>query len=210
MSCKYCYQTDHTIENCKTIICKVCRESGHPHWLCKKSKKGGNHKRGTSQKNQNETITRNFSQSSISTQPVIQETSSIPSIPPPPPPVIIESNIGNTNKKTMASVLASSLQSKNKSSSIVATPVSTTVSQNVSTVVVNTLETEPEQEVCVESNVSETIVMSPPPPPVSKTTNTNISHMFHNIETRSTRYNDTKRDLQFYLKQSKKRWSEIL
>lgn len=35
MSCKYCFQTDHTIETCKTILCRTCKELGHPHWLCK-------------------------------------------------------------------------------------------------------------------------------------------------------------------------------
>jgi hypothetical protein len=39
MSCKYCFQTDHTIEQCKTILCRVCKEIGHPHWLCNKEKK---------------------------------------------------------------------------------------------------------------------------------------------------------------------------
>ncbi len=34
-SCKYCFQTDHTIETCKTILCRTCKELGHPHWLCK-------------------------------------------------------------------------------------------------------------------------------------------------------------------------------
>jgi len=43
MSCKYCFQTDHTIETCKTILCRTCKELGHPHWLCKgkDKKKGG-------------------------------------------------------------------------------------------------------------------------------------------------------------------------
>ncbi len=39
MSCKYCFQNDHTIEQCKTILCRVCKEIGHPHWLCVKDKK---------------------------------------------------------------------------------------------------------------------------------------------------------------------------
>lgn len=39
MSCKYCFQSDHTIEHCKTILCRVCKEIGHPHWLCTKDKK---------------------------------------------------------------------------------------------------------------------------------------------------------------------------
>lgn len=39
MSCKYCFQSDHTIEQCKTILCRVCKEIGHPHWLCTKDKK---------------------------------------------------------------------------------------------------------------------------------------------------------------------------
>ncbi len=39
MSCKYCFQNDHTIEQCKTILCRVCKDIGHPHWLCTKDKK---------------------------------------------------------------------------------------------------------------------------------------------------------------------------
>lgn len=46
MSCKYCFQNDHTIEQCKTILCRVCKEIGHPHWLCTKDKK--NIKKGAS------------------------------------------------------------------------------------------------------------------------------------------------------------------
>ncbi len=44
--CKYCFQADHDIEQCKSIPCKVCRQVGHPHWLCPNSnnKKKNNNK----------------------------------------------------------------------------------------------------------------------------------------------------------------------
>ena len=45
MSCKYCFQNDHTIEQCKTILCRVCKEIGHPHWLCAKDKKSTNNRK---------------------------------------------------------------------------------------------------------------------------------------------------------------------
>ena len=34
MLCKYCHLTDHFIDSCPTIICKICKEVGHPQWLC--------------------------------------------------------------------------------------------------------------------------------------------------------------------------------
>lgn len=38
MICKYCHLNTHTIDKCPTIICKICREVGHPQWLCKEKK----------------------------------------------------------------------------------------------------------------------------------------------------------------------------
>jgi hypothetical protein len=35
MSCKYCHLNTHFIDKCPTIICKNCKEIGHPQWLCK-------------------------------------------------------------------------------------------------------------------------------------------------------------------------------
>jgi hypothetical protein len=34
--CKYCHLDGHLIDDCPTIICKNCREVGHPNWLCQK------------------------------------------------------------------------------------------------------------------------------------------------------------------------------
>ena len=38
MICKYCHAKTHLIDKCPTIICKVCKEIGHPQWLCKLKK----------------------------------------------------------------------------------------------------------------------------------------------------------------------------
>ena len=38
MVCKYCHLTTHVIDKCPTIICKNCKEIGHPQWLCKQKK----------------------------------------------------------------------------------------------------------------------------------------------------------------------------
>jgi len=205
MNCKYCYQSDHTIENCKTIICKVCRDSGHPHWLCKKAKKGGNHKKGsgsnTSSKNHYESLSRNSSQSTISniTSSVVSESTSLSQPPSPSPSSMMNMT---HSKKTMASMLASSLQTKKVSSNI------------ISEVVSNQNETQQETNVNVVEEVN-TIEI----PIVSKPINVSFLQndkmittypLLQNSENRNNRQNDTKRDLQFYLKQSKKNWSEIL
>jgi len=207
MNCKYCYQSDHTIENCKTIICKVCRDSGHPHWLCKKAKKGGNHKKGsgsnTSSKNHHESLSRNSSQSTLSniTSSVVSESTSSSQPSSQTPSASSMMNM-TQSKKTMASMLASSLQTKKVSSNI------------ISEVVSNQNETQQETNVNVveEVNTIET-------PTISKSINIPFSQndtmittypLLQNSENRNNRQNDTKRDLQFYLKQSKKNWSEIL
>jgi hypothetical protein len=205
MNCKYCYQSDHTIENCKTIICKVCRDSGHPHWLCKKAKKGGNHKKGsgsnTSSKNHYESLSRNSSQSTISniTSSVVSESTSLSQPPSQSPSSMMNMT---HSKKTMASMLASSLQTKKVSSNI------------ISEVVSNQNETQQEMNVNVVEEVN-TIEI----PIVSKPINVSFLQndkmittypLLQNSENRNNRQNDTKRDLQFYLKQSKKNWSEIL
>ena len=36
MNCKYCHLNTHFIDNCPTIICKICKDIGHPQWLCNK------------------------------------------------------------------------------------------------------------------------------------------------------------------------------
>jgi hypothetical protein len=33
--CKYCKSTEHIIDSCPEILCKICNERGHPHWKCK-------------------------------------------------------------------------------------------------------------------------------------------------------------------------------
>jgi hypothetical protein len=38
MTCKYCHLNTHLIDKCPTIICKTCKEIGHPQWLCKSKK----------------------------------------------------------------------------------------------------------------------------------------------------------------------------
>jgi len=38
MICKYCHLSDHVIDDCPTIICKRCKEIGHPQWLCTEKK----------------------------------------------------------------------------------------------------------------------------------------------------------------------------
>jgi hypothetical protein len=35
MYCKYCKKNNHEIEKCPDIICKNCKNYGHPHWKCK-------------------------------------------------------------------------------------------------------------------------------------------------------------------------------
>lgn len=39
MPCHYCHLNDHVINNCPTIICRLCNEVGHPKWLCDKKNK---------------------------------------------------------------------------------------------------------------------------------------------------------------------------
>lgn len=34
MFCKYCKSKEHMIDNCPDIICRICKDSGHPHWNC--------------------------------------------------------------------------------------------------------------------------------------------------------------------------------
>ena len=37
--CKYCKKKNHNIDYCPEIICKLCKQYGHPHWKCKLKKK---------------------------------------------------------------------------------------------------------------------------------------------------------------------------
>jgi hypothetical protein len=38
MICKYCHENTHLIDVCPIIICKICKDIGHPQWLCIKKK----------------------------------------------------------------------------------------------------------------------------------------------------------------------------
>ena len=38
MICKYCHENTHYIDVCPIIICKICKDIGHPQWLCLKKK----------------------------------------------------------------------------------------------------------------------------------------------------------------------------
>jgi len=38
MNCKYCHLKTHNIDKCPTIICKICKDIGHPQWLCKEKR----------------------------------------------------------------------------------------------------------------------------------------------------------------------------
>ncbi len=38
MLCKYCHLNGHLIDKSPTIICKNCKDVGHPQWLCKLKK----------------------------------------------------------------------------------------------------------------------------------------------------------------------------
>ena len=42
MNCKYCHLKTHYIDKCPTIICKNCKDVGHPQWLCKDKKNNNN------------------------------------------------------------------------------------------------------------------------------------------------------------------------
>lgn len=33
--CQYCHSKEHDINNCPTIVCRYCKQVGHPKWLCK-------------------------------------------------------------------------------------------------------------------------------------------------------------------------------
>jgi aspartate ammonia-lyase len=44
MNCKYCHLKTHYIDKCPTIICKICKEIGHPQWLCKEKKSSKSNK----------------------------------------------------------------------------------------------------------------------------------------------------------------------
>lgn len=55
MNCKYCHLKTHFIDKCPTIICKNCKEVGHPQWLCKDKKYTNN-----SNNNSNNTKTKSI------------------------------------------------------------------------------------------------------------------------------------------------------
>jgi hypothetical protein len=40
--CKYCHLDGHLIDECPTIICKICKEIGHAQWQCPQKNKKKN------------------------------------------------------------------------------------------------------------------------------------------------------------------------
>jgi hypothetical protein len=56
MLCKYCHLNGHIIDKCPTIICKNCKDIGHPQWLCKLKKMNSNKNKKTNNSNQTNNI----------------------------------------------------------------------------------------------------------------------------------------------------------
>lgn len=81
MSCKYCFQTDHTIETCKSIFCKSCKEIGHPYWLCKN---------GKNKRNEKSNIRPSTSNSSLKSKKDTVSTSTTPTTPTVPKNIVNE------------------------------------------------------------------------------------------------------------------------
>ena len=65
MICKYCHLDTHLIDDCPTIICKKCKEVGHPQWLCTQKKKPKNSSKSD--------LKRSFSSTSSLTKHTIKE-----------------------------------------------------------------------------------------------------------------------------------------
>ena len=40
--CRYCKKHTHRIDDCKSIICLICNQKGHPRWLCPNKKEDTN------------------------------------------------------------------------------------------------------------------------------------------------------------------------
>ena len=59
MFCKYCKSPDHFIDNCTDIICRQCKQYGHPHWKCK------NKQQNTFQQQSNNKNQKNNKQTSV-------------------------------------------------------------------------------------------------------------------------------------------------
>ena len=53
MNCKYCHLKTHFIDKCPTIICKNCKDIGHPQWLCKDKKYLNNSNNSNNNNNNN-------------------------------------------------------------------------------------------------------------------------------------------------------------
>lgn len=62
MICKYCHLNGHIIDKCPTIICKNCRDVGHPQWLCKLKKNKAN---GMTMTNNEDSKNKKFSKKNI-------------------------------------------------------------------------------------------------------------------------------------------------
>jgi len=53
MNCKYCHLKTHYIDKCPTIICKTCKDIGHPQWLCNNKKTLKNNSNSNNSNNSN-------------------------------------------------------------------------------------------------------------------------------------------------------------
>jgi hypothetical protein len=65
MICKYCHLNSHLIDKCPTIICKNCKDIGHPQWLCKLKKTNVKNKKGINESNRNSSIKKVISNISL-------------------------------------------------------------------------------------------------------------------------------------------------
>jgi hypothetical protein len=69
MICKYCHENTHYIDVCPIIICKICKDIGHPQWLCIKKKNNKTLNNISSNKSLNE-ISLNKSSNDISSNKI--------------------------------------------------------------------------------------------------------------------------------------------
>ena len=59
MYCKYCKSQEHYIDNCPDIICRLCKQFGHPHWKCKTKQQGISQHSNKIQNCENQDLTNN-------------------------------------------------------------------------------------------------------------------------------------------------------
>ncbi len=63
MVCKYCHLSDHSIDNCPTIVCKCCKKIGHALWQCTE-------KNAPQKKSNNSSASKNVSSTKRNEKPV--------------------------------------------------------------------------------------------------------------------------------------------